>query len=168
MLKSSPATNFGIFSVVGIGNQTPLMIRTKCNIYSIIDRILTHQLLRNLVIHITKLSQVISLIYLSKMMVIHVEFEIHNISNTDIFPIRILNLVLPSPAEHSINNYTTLNFPCVQKLRGDNINIIISFVSIIQYRRKRISKLINIEIIKTVSRSSFYAELIVNSIVNLY
>ena len=42
MLESSPATNFNIFSVVGIGNQTLFIIRMKCNIFSIIDRILTH------------------------------------------------------------------------------------------------------------------------------
>ena len=42
VFESSPATNFGIFGVVGIGNQTLFMIRTKCNICSIIDRILTY------------------------------------------------------------------------------------------------------------------------------
>ena len=131
MLKNSPATNFGILNVVEIENQTPLIIRTKCNIYSIIDRILTHQLLSNPVIHITKLSQVVSLICLSKMMVVYIEFEIYNISNTDVFPIRILNFILLSSAEHSINNYITLNFPCVQKLRGDNMSIVINFVSIV-------------------------------------
>ncbi len=140
----------------------------KCNIYLIIDRILTYQLLNNLVIYIAKLFQIVSLIYLSKMVIIYIEFEIYNILNIDIFPIRILNLIWPSPAEHSINNYTTLNFPCVQKLRRDNISIIINFVSIVQCRRKRLSKFINTEIIKIVSRSGFYTKLIINSIVNLY
>ncbi len=113
IFESSPVTNFNIFSVVGIGNQMPLIIKTKCNIYLIIDKILTHQLLNNLVIYITKLFQVVSLIYLSKIVIIHIEFEIHNISNTDIFPIRIFNLILSPPAEHFINNYTTLNFPYI-------------------------------------------------------
>ncbi len=108
------------------------------------------------------------MIYLSKIMVVYIEFEIYNISNTDIFPIRILNLILLSPAEHSINNYITLNFLCVQKLREDNISIVINFISIVQYRRKRISKFISIEIIKTVSRSGFYTKLIISSIVNFY
>ena|SRR6266498_3497378 len=107
------------------------MIRTKYNIYSIIDRILTHQLLSNPVVYITKLSQVVSLICLSKMMIIHIEFEIYNIFNIDIFPIRILNFILSPPAEYSINNYIILNFPYIQKLRGDNISIVISFVSIV-------------------------------------
>src|SRR6266536_214608 len=42
VFENSPATNFSIFNVIKIGNQTPLIIRTKCNIYSIIDRILTY------------------------------------------------------------------------------------------------------------------------------
>ncbi len=131
VLKSSPATNFNILNVIEIGTQTPLIIRTKYNIYSIINKILTHQLLTNPVIHITKPSQVISLIYLSKIIIIHIEFEIHNIPNINIFPIRIFNLILSPPAEHSINNYIILNFLYVQKLRGDDINIIINFILII-------------------------------------
>ncbi len=42
VLESSPATNFSILGIVGVGNQAPVMIRTKCNICSIIDRILTY------------------------------------------------------------------------------------------------------------------------------
>src|SRR6266511_899690 len=114
ILKSSPATNFSILNVIEIGNQTPLMIRTKYNIYSIIDKILTHQLLNNPVVYITKLSQVVLLIYFSKMVIIYIEFEIHNILNIDIFFIRIFNLILSPSVEYSINNYTILNFPCVQ------------------------------------------------------
>ena len=130
ILESSPAANFNILNVIEIKNQTPLIIRTKGNIYLIIDKILTHQLLNNLVIYITKPSQIISLIYLLKIIIIYIEFEIYNILNTDIFPIRILNLILPPLTEHSINNYTTLNFLYIQKLREDNISIVINFVSI--------------------------------------
>src|SRR6266496_2265761 len=68
-----------------------------------------------------------------------------------------------------IEVYLSAVFLCLAAaLSHHNMSIVISFVSIVQCRRKRISKFINIEIIKTISRSGFHAKLIVSFIVNLY
>ena len=80
--KKGIITEQCVFSIIGIIDQAPGSIRTESSVMSIIDRVLTYELLINIIKYVTKSSVILFSINLTKMITIHIKFRKYYISNT--------------------------------------------------------------------------------------
>jgi hypothetical protein len=72
---------------------------------SIVNRVLTHELLANSIKHVAKLSVVLFPINLTKAMTIHIKFRKYHISNTFLLNAQEINLLSPLLKEYAGNDH---------------------------------------------------------------
>jgi hypothetical protein len=75
MSKLDIITHLRILDVVRITDETLNMIWSKRDIDTIVDRILSHDLLTERINLISLSIKIVSIVYLAKMMIVHAKFQ---------------------------------------------------------------------------------------------
>src|ERR1700760_3926600 len=88
----------GIFGVIWVGDEAPVMVRAESNIAAIVFGVHTHKLLNSRVVHVAAPSKASAAAGIaSKVPVVHIEFNVGQVSNSDLAAVPMSGRLIEPP-----------------------------------------------------------------------